>query len=136
MNKTILSLFAVSLLGFLPTSASLAQNGNKLDSLRQCVPETQGRYLVDSMNVIGEIPYRGGTLYHAVLNFDGQAKQVQGEVAIHFKDEKCSLIYESSYWGGGQELTEVFDRDVSRQLAYQWLAHRVEITGRDVIQNH
>lgn len=134
MGKTLFSLLTVTLLGLTPLSTAFAQDNQNLDALRPCVPETQGRHLVESMKIIGEMPYQGGTLYHAVLGFSGQREQVQGEVAIVTQNGKCSLIYQSSYWGGGQELTEVFSSDISRKLAYQWLAHQVQIIGRDVIQ--
>lgn len=135
MGKTIFGLLTVAFLGLNSMTATLAQNSKDLNPLRHCVPKMQGRHLVDSMNVIGQIPYQGGMLFQGVLGFEGQSEQVLGEIAILLKDGKCALIYEASYWGNSQQLTEVFDRNTARQLAYQWLAHRVEIIGRDVIQN-
>lgn len=78
MGKTIFGLLTVAFLGLNSMTSTLAQDSKDLNPLRHCVPETQGRYLVDSMNVIGQIPYQGGMLFHGVLGFEGQGEQVLG----------------------------------------------------------
>ncbi|UJB72786.1 hypothetical protein HRE53_29690 (plasmid) [Acaryochloris sp. 'Moss Beach'] len=134
-KKTLSLVASASVLLMSFSSSTFAQeNSEDLSFLEPCAPKAQGRYKVNRMDIIGEMPYKDGKLYHTVIGFEGQAEDVEGEVVIFVGSGSCKPLYTSSYWGNTPPLTDVFDQSVSRQLAYQWLKRRVTHSGFDAIQ--
>lgn len=134
MRKQIIGLISLLPIAVTAISPTFAAENGEMEAIRSCIPETQGRLLVSEVNVLGTLKTGSGTLYHAALLFEGRKSDVEGEVVILQKTSGCERVYESQYWGGTQDLAEVFDQATARQIAFQWIAHKVDKVGRDVIQ--
>lgn len=132
-NVLIVTAFASILSMSLPCVAR--SNDADLSVLQPCIPSTQARYLVDHVEVIGTMPYQGGTLYHAALVYKGQSKGLEGETIILVAEGKCKELYGVAGGGDPERLTTVFPRREARQFALQWLKRNVDRVGVDYIQS-
>ncbi|MGR3280037.1 hypothetical protein ACSYAD_33850 [Acaryochloris marina NIES-2412] len=131
-NILILTAFASALAMSLPLTAR--SNDADLSVLQPCIPDTQARYRVERVEIIGAMPYQGGTLYHAALVYKGQPKGLEGETMILVAEGRCREIYGVPGGGDPDPLTTVFPKREARRLTLQWMERRVELSGFDAIQ--
>lgn len=131
-NMLILTAFASVLSMSIPLAAR--SNDVDLSALQPCIPSTQARYLVDHVEMIGTMPYQGGTLYHAALVYKGQPKGFEGETMILVDGGRCEEIYGVTGGGDPEPITTVFPRREARQLTLQWIKRQVDFSGFEVIQ--
>jgi hypothetical protein len=132
MKNVLLSTVFISLIS-LPFPLAAESNFDDLSVLQPCIPNSQV-YLTERVEVIGTIPYQGGTLYHAAIIYQGQEKGFEGETVILVSDGQCKELYGVTGGGDPEPITTVFPEREARQLTLQWLERRVELSGFDTIQ--